>query len=59
MKRFYFVILHNTEIGTSRDVVECSSLYEALNMLEMSENTWYDDPDISYHVEEHIIECPN
>jgi len=48
-----------TEIGPMIDRVECSSLSDAINMLEMADNTFYGNPDILCHVEEHIIECPN
>ena len=48
-----------TEIGPMVDRVECQSLSEALRMLEMSDNTFYGEPDVSYHVEEHEILCSN
>lgn len=59
MKKYYFVIISMTESGPMIDRVECQSLLEALKMLEMSDNTFYGEPDVSYHVEENIIQCCN
>ena len=59
MKKYYFVIISMTESGPMIDRVECQSLSDALRMLEMSDNTFYGEPDVSYHVEEHIIQCCN
>lgn len=60
MKRiFLFVMVYDTETGVVRDTVECSSLHEALTMLMNAENTFYAEPDIKCHVEEHVIEYPN
>jgi len=59
MKKYYFVIVSMTESGPMVDRVECQSLADALRMLEMSDNTFYGEPDVSYHVEEHNILCSN
>ena len=52
-------MVYDTETGVVRDTVECSSLHEALTMLVNAENTFYAEPDIQCHVEEHVIEYPN
>jgi len=60
MNKYYlFVICCDTEIGVVRHTVECPTLRDALSMLEDAANTFYGDPDISYHVEEHLVEYPN
>jgi hypothetical protein len=51
-------MLYTTDIGVHKEVIECSSLSEAYTMLENASNTFYDDYDLSYHVEEHLVECP-
>lgn len=59
MNKYYFVIISMTEIGLMIDRVECRSLSDALRMLEMAHNTFYNEPDTHYHVEEQFVECPN
>jgi len=58
MIKYYFVMLYTTECGTHKEVIECASMQEAFNMLENASNTFYEEYHMSYHVEEHIIECP-
>ena len=59
MIKYYFIMLYTTDIGVHKEVIECSSMSEAYTMLENASNTFYDDYDLSYHVEEHLVECPN
>jgi hypothetical protein len=47
MKKYYVVMTQESFVERT----ECSSLNEAENLLEIANNTFYDDPEISYHIE--------
>lgn len=60
MTTYYFVMVSTNEFGVHKEFIECSSLSEAFRMLEIADNTFYDDPAIDFYVEECIYqECPN
>jgi hypothetical protein len=53
-------MVSTNEFGVHKEFIECSSLSEAFRMLEIADNTFYDDPAIDFYVEECIYqECPN
>lgn len=55
MKKYYFVMVHyTTDFGSHVEAIDCTSFNEAQSMLERAQNTFYDDYDVSYHIEERI-----